>query len=98
MEQARRFERVQVETNHGFFLLENAEWKPYDADHPYNKSGRNGVLRGFCVKGGTTARLFHAVSHRDESGKVQTFDYAHLDKMAIRYNETIPTFSLVSCG
>lgn len=92
----RQFERVRVITNHATAILVDATWKPYDPNDPINKSGRNGVVSGKCVAGTEVSRLFHAVHRRDLSGTVQSFDYAHLDKLW--ENQDVPTFELIFCG
>ena len=108
-EQRRRYEaqtpttydRVGVETNHGHFVLVNATWTPYTSGS--YADGRNGVLEGLCESGGETSRLFHAVSHRNDAGKVKRFEYAHLSKVWPGYERedgtrVLSCFHLTSCG
>lgn len=90
----RTFDRIGVETNHGYFYLVNATWEPYTCG-PY-ATGENGTLSGFCERGSTTARLFHAVSHTDQSGRVQTFEYANLRRLWT-WGE-FPVLDQTSCG
>lgn len=86
----RVFPKVTVETNYGFYTLENATWISDTSD-----ANGNGCLTGMVLSGGETSRLLWATSFTDHKGTIQSFPYCNMGRMYLRSG--IPHFGCTFC-